>query len=164
MRSQREAVCTTILEVLSSRGVEFELNGETLMKDVLTPDDKAKVRETITQGFIDGTISITEDARAKHSANGFVSYTNGVVNNWIKKYPPFNNGMKYVPANPGSRRGQGDEQIKSLRALLKTPGLTAEQLAEINKAIESRLEEIAPKSTPAINTEALPEHLRHLVK
>ena len=163
MKGQKEAVVSTLLSVLAERGVEYEQNGEVIMKDILTPDDKAKVREQIIAGFIAGEIQISDDARTKHTANGFVSYTNGLVNNWIKKNPAFNAGQKYIPTNPGSRAGQGDDTIKALRGLLKGEQ-TAEAIIEINQAIAQRLAEIKPSSVVEINVDHLPESLRHLVK
>ena len=48
------------------------------------------------------------------------SYVSGLVNNWIRKYKPFNQGVKYEIKNPGSRKGSGDEQVREMRKLLKT--------------------------------------------
>ena len=164
MKSQKNAVCELLLLVLSMRDVEYTLNGEVNIKDVLTPSDKAWVRQEVTKGFYEGEISMSEQAQAKFLSNEteMKKYVHGLVNNWIKKCPDFNQGSKYVPKNPGSRAGQGDDQVKAMRNLKKTTNdLTA--IAEIDKAIADRLAEIKP-ATVEINVEALPEHLRHLVK
>ena len=164
MKSQKESVCNTILSVLSARGYEYELGCETPIKSVLTDDDKKQIRAIVLEGFMSGDISMTEQAREKYNdETKMKTYVSGVVNNWIKKNPEFNGGNKYVPANPGSRAGQGDEQIKALRGLKKTTN-DPQALAEIETAINNRLAEIKPAQTVTIDVEALPEHLKHLVK
>ena len=159
--SQKQAVVNTILSVLKERGVDYEMKGEVKMSDIFTKDDRNKVRDIITAGFIAGSIDISENAHAKHVENGFITYTNGLIKNWVKKNPDFNCGEKYTPKNPGSRAGQGDETVRALRSLLKT-ALDDEMRDEVNQALKNRLEEISPKNTIEINVDALPEHLRHL--
>ena len=161
--SQKQAVVNTILSVLKERGVDYEMKGEVKMSDIFTKDDRNKVRDIITAGFIAGSIDISENAHAKHVENGFITYTNGLIKNWVKKNPDFNCGEKYTPKNPGSRAGQGDETVRALRSLLKT-ALDDEMRDEVNQALKNRLEEISPKNTIEINVDALPDHLRHLVK
>jgi len=163
MKSQKQAVTESLLTVLNERGVRYEPNGEVIMNDILTPDDKAKARTILINGFKDRTIQLSEQARIKHEPNGFVSYTNGLLNNWIKKNKEFNNGIGYVPKNPGSRAGSGDESIRAMRALKKTTNDPA-IIAEIDKQISERLAEIKPVQTVTIDVDALPESLRHLVK
>jgi len=159
--SQKQAVVNTILSVLKERGVDYEMKGEVKMSDIFTKDDRNKVRDIITAGFIAGSIDISENAHAKHVENGFITYTNGLIKNWVKKNPDFNCGEKYTPKNPGSRAGQGDETVRALRSLLKT-ALDDEMRDEVNQALKNRLEEISPKNTIEINVDALPEHLKHL--
>lgn len=166
MKSQKQAVCNALMSVYTERtGETYELNGETILKDVLVKADYDKVRAIITAGFEADEIVFSDDAKAKYIGNesGMKTYVNGLIKNWVKKNPEFNNGQKYVPKAEGSRRGQGDETVRALRALLKTT-TDPEVQAEINQALEARLEEIAPKKTVTINVEALPEHLQHLVK
>lgn len=166
MNTQKTAVCNAIMSVVKERtGQDYELNGEVIMKDIFNKQDLAKVRAIIVAGFEANEIALSDEARAKHEANGFVTYTNGLIKNWVKKNPDFNNGQKYEPKNKGSRRGQGDETVRALRQLLKTPDMDAEVRAECELALEQRLAEIAPtKAQAPINKEALPEHLRHLAK
>ena len=109
-------------------------------------------------------IEMSEQARAKHNDESKMRvYVSGLLNNWIKKHPPFNAGKKYVPVNKGSRTGSSDPQIKAMRALLKTTN-DEESIAKINEAIQTRLAEIRPAQTVEIDVDALPEHLRHLAK
>ncbi|MCK5610569.1 hypothetical protein KAR91_52335 [Candidatus Pacearchaeota archaeon] len=164
MKSQKEAVCNALLSVLAERGVEYKLNGEVTLKSLLTSDDKKKVKAIVIEGLHSGQIVISEVAGQKHVADGFKTYTNGLVDNWIKKNPEFNCGIKYTPKNPGSRAGQGDDKVRAMRLLLKTPGLDEESIAEINSEIAKRLAVIKPASVQApINVDALPDHLKHLV-
>lgn len=165
MKSQKVFVVSAILATLAARDVEYQLNGETPIKDVLTAADKAKVRELVFNGFKEGQIQMSEQAKGKYLSDDvkLKVYVNGLVNNWIKKNPEFNGGQTYKPANPGSRAGSQDEQIKALRQLKKQTN-DAKALAQIDEAITARLAEIKPQAVVEINAEALPEHLRHLVK
>ena len=165
MESQKNAVCNAILCVLAERGVNYELNGETILKDVFNKADQEKVRMIITEGLEAEEITFSDDAKAKYIGNeaGMKPYVNGLIKNWVKKNPDFNNGEKYEPENKGSRVGQGDEQVRALRSLLKTTN-DPEVQAEIQEALDARIAEIKPAQTVTINVDALPEHLRHLVK
>jgi len=163
--SQKQAVCSALISTLKERGIDYEPNGEVIIKDVLIKDDYEKVRTIITEGLENGLISFTEQAKAKYIGNEveMKKYVSGLIKNWVKKNPEFNNNQKYVPTNPGSRTGSGDEQIRAMRALKKTT--TDESiLIEIDKEIASRLAIIKPKQTITIDVDQLPESLRHLVK
>ena len=162
--SQKQAVCSSLISVLNERGVEYELNGEVNIKDVLIKDDYEKVRMIITEGLEAGIISFSEQAQAKYCGNDkeMKKYVNGLIKNWVKKNPEFNNGVKYKPTNPGSRTGSGDEQIRAMRALKKTTNDPA-TLEAIDVEIANRIAEIKPKETITINVDDLPESLKHLV-
>lgn len=165
MKSQKNAVCNALLSVLKERGIDYELNGEATIKSVLTSEDKATVKAILIEGFNNDKIVLSDSAKAKYIGNptGLSTYVNGLINNWIKKNPEFNSGIKYAPENPGSRAGSGDEQIRAMRGLKKTTNDPA-TLEAIDKEIAMRLAEIKPASVVEINVEALPESLRHLVK
>ena len=163
MKSQVNAVVETIIEVLSENNIDYQLNGEQTVKSVLSPDMLTDIRSRLLIGFNNNEISMTDKARVKNNTEPLMKkYVNGLLNNWIRKYKPFNNGVKYEIKNPGSRQGSGDEQVKEMRKLLKTITDT-ETRAQVQEAIDARLAEIKPASTVTINTEAIPEHLRHLV-
>jgi hypothetical protein len=163
MRSQREAVVSTILSVLEESGIDYELNGSVPVSEALTPDMKSDVRDQIIDGFNAGEITLSEAAQAKFLPfpAELRKYVNGLVNNWIKKYKPFNCGVAYKPKNEGSRTGFADPQIKALRTLKKKAGLTAEQVSQIDEAIAERQAELKPKVE--INVEDLPEEFKNLV-
>ena len=163
MLSQKDAVVNAILACLTAKGIEYELSGDKIVKSLLTKEDKVGIRKVILEGFLADEIGMTDDARKKHAEESEMKkYVNGLVNNWINKYPPFNRDEKWVAKNPGSRKGQGDEPIKSLQALQKTT-TDVQALADIDKAILDRLAEIKPTQVLKINVDVLPEHLRHLV-
>ena len=92
-------------------------------------------------------------------------YCNGLISNWVKKDKRLNGNVKYSIKNPGSRAGQGDEQVKELRKLLKQV-TSADAKEQVQAALDARVAEVKAERTPSlvINTDALPEHLQHLVK
>ena len=165
MQKQKDAVINTILSVLEARGVTYEMDGETKLKDVLTSEDRAQVKAILFEGFMNREIELAEKSQNKlENESELKSYVAGLVTNWVKKYKPFNCGVAYQPENPGSRAGQGDEQVREMRKLLKIT-TDPEQKAEIQAAIDSRISEIKAErghGTVTINVEALPENLRHL--
>lgn len=164
--AQKDAVINTILSVLKERGIDYEMSGPTRMKDVLTSEDLTKIKSIVFEGFKTGSINMTDKSKDKYSdETELKGYVSGVVGNWIKKYPEFNKGEPYVPKNKGSRAGSGDEQIRALRNLKKTVTDT-QVLAEIDESIAARLKEIQAEKAKdvEINVDALPEHLKHLVK
>lgn len=165
MKSQVNAVVETILSVLEENGIEYELNSEVNVKDVLNPDMLIDVRQQLLTGFNNNEISMTDKARVKNNTEKLMkSYVSGLVNNWVRKYKPFNNGVKYEIKNPGSRQGSGDEQVKEMRKLLKTiPTDQTATRAQIQTAIDARIAVIKPESVVEINTDLIPEHLRNLI-
>jgi hypothetical protein len=160
--NQRDATCNTLLSVLTDRGVSYELNGETPISEVLNSEDKAKARTILFAMFKAGKVDYRADFQAKVDDDKELSkYISGLVNNWIRKAPEFNNDTTYKAKNPGSRTGSGDEQIKAMKSLL---AITTDPEAKqaIEEAIAERQEALKPKVEIDVN--ALPESLRHLVK
>ena len=160
---QSTATINAILSVLKSKGVEYELGGETPVSKFYDLF-KTEVNKILCEGFRSGTIEMSEEAKEKYATDPELKkYVTGLINNWVRKHPPFNAGSAYVPKNPGARTGSSDEQLKALKQLLKSTNDSVIQ-AEIQDAINERLAEIKPESKVTINVDALPEHLRHLVK
>ncbi len=167
MMNQKSAVVSYILSALKEDGIDYTLGGEVSVKDVLTDTMRKEVREKLCDGFQNLEIQLSESAQDKYlgaeNEKKLKSYVSGLLNNWIKKNPEFNSGLGYVPKNPGSRTGQGDEQIKNLRLMLKS--ITEEEVREeIEQAIKDRLAEIKPESVVEVKAEAIPEHLRKFIK
>jgi hypothetical protein len=161
--NQRQATVNAIMSVLAERGVNYEFNCETSVSEFLTADDKKNIVALICSGFKSGRIDMSEEAKGRYLSDDgeLKKYTVGLLNNWIRKAPEFNGGSKYEIKNKGSRTGSSDEQLKALKELMKIT-TDATLRSEIQSAIDDRLEEIKPKVE--INVDALPEHLKHLVK
>lgn len=160
--NQRSATVNTVLAVLEEAGVKYELNGSVPVSDVLEDKHKADVRAALFTMFRSGEVEMSAEAKEKYAEDSELKkYISGLVNNWIRKAPEFNAGGTYKPKNPGSRAGQGDEQIKEMRKLLKTT-VDPEHKKVIEAAIEARQGEIKPKVE--IDASKLPESLRNLIK
>jgi len=141
--NQKTATCNALLSVLADRGVEYELNGETPIKSVLTADDKSKARDILFAMFKEGQITYKPEFEAKvNDDSALKSYINGLVNNWIRKNKEFNGGVVYKPKNPGSRAGSTDSKVKEMRKLLSVT-TDPEAKTAIQNAINARLAEIS---------------------
>jgi hypothetical protein len=160
--NQRDATCNALIAVLSDRGVEYELNGATPISSVLNADDKASVRAMLIVAFRAGKIDYAKDPANLADDKYIKEYVSGLVNNWIRKAPEFNNDTTYAAKNPGSRQGSTDESIKNMKLLLSVT-VDPEAKMAITQAIADRQAELKP-TTVTIDVSALPESLRHLVK
>ena len=162
--NQRSATVNTILSVLSERGYEYELNGETPISDVLNDSDKAKVREILFTMFRQGQVEYKSSFQSKVDDDSELKkYISGLVNNWIRKAKEFNSGNTYQAKNPGSRAGSQDSKVKEMRKLLQVT-TDPQAKAMIQEAINQRVAEIkAEKNQVEIDASQLPKHLRHLV-
>jgi len=150
--NQRNAVVSLVLSLR-------EFDGPV----VLTTQEKKICVDALMTGFKEGGIEMTPEAKRKYLGNdGELSkYCVGLLNNWVRKAPELNGGVRYEAKNPGSRAGVADETVRAMKALLKiTTDPDAKQ--EIEAAINQRLAEIAPK--PTINVDALPEHLKRFIR
>ena len=166
--SQRQATVEAILEVLESRGIDYQLNGETPVSEVLIDSDKATVREMLFEQFRAGEVSVSDNFRDTklHDDSELKKYISGLVNNWIRKYKPFNCGQAYVAKNPGSRAHVGDEQLRELKKLSAQCAEDPEAMKAITDAIVQRKAQLEAEKAKSVtvNVDALPEALRHLVK
>ena len=162
MVNQKTAVTNAVLSLFPN----YEMGGEVKLSTQLNKESKDEIKSIVFAGFQANEISMSAEATAKYSGDeaGLKKYSNGLVDNWLRKNPDFNAGEKYEIKNKGSRAGSGDETVRALRALKKTT-TDSEVLTEIETALQARLAEIRPaKAAVQINVEALPEHLKHLVK
>lgn len=145
--TQREAVykvIQSVVDVVPGTPVE------------LSTAQKKDIHETLIAMFLAGEV----EYRGTVDETTIRKYVPGLVNNWVRKDTRLNGGVKYVPKNPGSRLGSGDEALKAMRSLLAATQ-DPDARKEIEAAIELRKAELKPKVE--INVTALPEHLRHLV-
>lgn len=165
MISQKQAVSNAVKSIHS----EYEFNGETTLKSQLTPESKKQMRALLFEAFQAGEVVYSKNPANLQDDKYLTKYVSGLLDNWVRKNPEFNNNFKDTPTgkyeakNPGSRAGSGDEQVREMRKLLKT--ITDPKIkAQVQTAIDERIAEIKPESVVAINVDALPEHLRSLVQ
>lgn len=160
--SQKDCVYAAVQAYLADSNREHELDSGEAIK--LSKSDKATVVGMVVNARAEMIIAPEADAKYD-SVQKFRTYVLGLVDNWLRKDKRLNGGIKYEAKNPGSRAGSGDTQLKALRALRSTVTDT-DTLAVIDSEIQTRISEI--KATKVkhveVNVEALPEHLRHLVK
>lgn len=160
MRKQSEATVNTILAVLKERGIDYELNGDKPMSEVITKDDRAKVSDILMTGFKKNEIAMTDAAKAKYNTDPKLkNYVGGLISNWVRKHKPFNCGQAHTP----KYTRETDETIKELNKLLACD-LDEQTRETVQAEIDKRKAEIrAEKNAVEIDTDKLPEHLRHLV-
>jgi hypothetical protein len=124
----------------------------------LTSEERKSVSKTLFDGIKDSSITYEGDTSSDAKLTQYVS---GLISNWLRKDSRLNGNTVYVPKNPGTRTGQGDDQMRAMRTLLNQTE-DAEAREQIQAAIDERAKELRPKKT--INLDALPEKLRHLAQ
>ncbi len=161
--TQKEAVYTSVVNVLTEAGVELEgtLNEHFAPGAPKAKEYRGQVNNMLFEGFKSGTIgfdgAVPEDAKLK-------AYVSGLQSNWLRKDKRLNGGVKYEAKNPGSRTGSTDSTLKNMRLLLATVTDAADK-AEIQTAIDARVAELKPaKTTAVLDVGALPESLRKFAK
>jgi hypothetical protein len=154
--SQKEAVFNAIIDVLHEEGVEFHEGSN--VASVITREQRAKVNQTLFDGFRNGDIELETEFGNDGELR---TYCSGLQSNWIRKDKRLNGGVAYVPKNPGSREDMGDAQLKALKQLLSSK-TDASERAEIQAYIDQRKSELDAARGPkvAINYDALPAALR----
>lgn len=161
MTNQRTACVNAIMSVLTDANINYELNGDVSVNEVLTPQLKEQVRAILFNAFRAGQVQYKESFQAKvDDDKELKSYISGLVNNWIRKAKEFNSGQAYKAKNPGSRAGSTDPQVKEMRKLLS---VTSDEQAKvaIQAALDAKLSELkAAKQQVTINVDALPAELR----
>jgi hypothetical protein len=161
--NQRKATVAAIVSVLADRGVAYEFDGPVSAADMMTSADKEKTVDIICKGFMSGEVEMSDEGKTKYFTQPaeLRKYVVGLVNNWLRKATELNGGQKYQVKNPGSRKGSSNETVRALRQLL---AITSDSEAKqaIEAEIASQLESLKPKVE--INSDAIPAHLRHLIK
>lgn len=157
-QSQKEAVYTAVVSVLSENNISF--SETTDVGSLMTRDLRAQVNQILFESFRSGKVSLDKainDTELK-------AYVSGLQSNWLRKDIRLNGGVKYVSKNPGSRVGAADPQLKAMRLLLNTLS-SDEEKAEVQTAIDSRLAEINASKVKKtiINTDVLPESLKRFI-
>ena len=90
-----------------------------------------------------------------------LKYIPGLTNNWVRKDLRLNGGSQYVPKNPGSRQGSGDEQLKNLKLMLPMVS-DPEAKAAVQAEIDKRIAQLA-KPVATLDVSKIPEHLRKFI-
>ena len=161
--NQKQAVVNAVTEVLGS---DFVV-GETLVKDVITADQKATVKASIVEGILDGSIGYSKD---NTDAAAVSKYVSGLINNHFRKARELNGGSVYRPTNTGPVR---DSQLRELNKLLNSGQfeIDSEQYSSIQSSISTRTAELtAAKSAKSaasakskIDMSVLPSHITDLI-
>jgi hypothetical protein len=154
--SQRSAVFSAICSVLEKHNIEYHkgLN----VKSVMSKDMKAEVNKILCDGFNAGEIELSTTYATPAELK---SYTSGLISNWLRKDPELNGGVKYVPANPGSRVGSTDPQMKALKILLSQTTDEADR-EEIQGFIDIRTTELnaGKVKSKVVDFSVLPDELK----
>ena len=153
-QTQKEAVYSAVMNVLSENGVQVD--STTDISSVMTRELRSQVNEILVQGFSSGTIELEKS----FSTSELRAYVSGLQSNWLRKDKRLNGGGTYVAKNPGSRAGSSDPQLKALRALLATV-TQDEDRAEVEQHIAARIAEIdaGKKVTKKVDFSQLPPEL-----
>ncbi len=161
--SQVQAVVNCVKDLAIQLGLEFT-EKQTDAKTFVKEEDISLIAELITAGMCSGEIQL-RDGYGGGDRDKIAKYAKSLIKDQLNKSKRLNGGNEYVPKNPGSRAGQGDETVKELRKAIKflTERGDTKGVEECKEALTKRLEEIKPQSTSASpNLDALPEELRAL--
>lgn len=158
---QVQAVVNAVSEVL---GDDFTQES-TVVGEVITPEQKAEVREIVLNGILNGDVafkgSLEDEALVKR-------YVSGMVDNHFRKSRLLNGGSVYKPSATGTKR---DPQLKELNKLLKTLSPGTEDYTKVQEHIEVRTSQLAEEraaksianSRAQIDTSVLPSHLTDML-
>ena len=161
--SQRDAVYQATHNVLTENGVDFE-DGQNIAS-VMTDEFRGQVHAIVCESFTSGKVSFNDTPSNQEKLNNpskLSSYVSGLISNWYRKDKRFNGGTTYVPKNPGSRAGQGDAELKALRALHRQfSGVDETKATMIQERIDARLTVIQAEKAKkiAVDLSALPAEL-----
>ena len=156
---QSEAVHKATHSVLEEAGTPFEDGGQ--ITEYINKELRSQVIDIVTAGIEAGDVDFSDAAKLKHNTSAKVrSYTSGMVSNWHRKDKRFNGNTTYVAANPGSRTGMSDPEIKNLKLLLKSGKLDAKQTVIAQARVDEKTAEIkASKATVEVDFTQIPADL-----
>ena len=157
MKSQKDAVYSTVKSVLAENGVHHEDYTQLDMSKEM----KSQCISILVTGFEQGEIEL------KSPQENLKSYVNGLLNNWLRKDKRFNGNVVYKAKNPGSRTGQQDPMVKNLRILLSTLPEGSEAHKATAQRIEQRVAELkaekAREQIKEIDFSAIPADIKALL-
>jgi len=157
---QSEAVYKAVTSVFEEADIHFEKGMKAA--PLLTKEHRSQIQNILVEGLSNGSVDFSEKAKVKYDTPKKISgYVPGLINNWLRKNPDLNGGVKYEAANPGIRTGSSDPEIKNMKLLIKSNKLTAEQIPKVEAEIAKR--QAVLKAEKAKNVEidytAIPEDL-----
>ena len=120
---------------------------------------KEAVHDSVLQMFRAGLVAKNSGGSDEVSLRKYIP---GLTNNWVRKDKRLNGGEVYIPKNPGSRTGSGDEVLKNLKVMLTMVSNPDAKVA-VQQEIDKRVAQLA-KPAVTVDVSKIPEHLRHLVK
>lgn len=144
--NQKEAVFKAVTSVKGSDTFDGAVT--------LSRDEREKVSKLVASYFEKGDVTFADGLRQGKELSTYVS---GLISNWLRKDDRLNGNVKYVPKNPGSRTGNGDEMLRAMRTLLSTVE-DADARKEIQEEIDRRISSLKPKKVVDVNS--LPDHLK----
>jgi hypothetical protein len=133
--SQKDAVFSAIIAVLSENGIAFEEN--TNVNTLMNKDLRSQVNNILVEGFKSQTIELDKTC----TDTELKKYSSSLQSNWLRKDKRLNGGIIYAIKNPGSRTGSGDASLKAMKTLLETLE-TEEERAEVQSFIDARLADV----------------------
>ena len=148
---QSEAVYQATLNVMGEQDGAY----------VPTKEERAQIVSIVAEGISGGDVDFSDAAKLKYNTPAKVkTYTSGMVSNWLRKDTKLNGGTKYIPANPGSRAGMSDPEVKNLKLLIKSGKLDAKQTSIAQARVDEKVQAIkAEKANVEIDFTAIPSDL-----
>ena len=154
MNTQKEAVFNAATSII---GAEFKEGMDAGAWFKSRPEQKKQLQAAMLEG-------VGSEFEVKNEQENMGVYITGLIANHLRKDTRLNGGEKYTPANPGSRAGQGDPEIKASRQLLKTLVEDSPEYNKVKAFITSKIAaNKAAKQTVEIDVDALPAELQSLV-
>ena len=148
--NQKESYFNAITNVLKEDKVKFVEN-ETVVKSIITTEQKTKVLAVIIAGFNSGKIELKDTPSNKEKladATKMETYARQTLKNWLDKDLRLNGNVPFEFKKPGSRAGQGDKVAKNLKALRDTFEVGTKQYEICSAKYEARVAEVkASKKT-----------------
>ena len=142
--NQKESYYNAITNVLKEDKVKFVPN-ETVVKSVITSEQKTRILTIIIAGFNKGSIELKDTPNNKAKLADPVkmeTYARQTLKNWLDKDLRLNGNVPFEFKKPGSRAGQGDKVLKNLKALQSTFQPGTKQYDIVSAKVEARRQEV----------------------
>jgi hypothetical protein len=135
------------------------------VKSYATKADQQEVSHLVTGSMLEGGTFVSDEAKAKYGADLRSKYVMGMIKNWWNRSKLLYGNNPYEVKNPGSRTGQGNEKIRTLRAMLVKLEGNAEATARIQAVLDTELAELAASKTKVITIDEslVPDELKDLI-